>query len=110
MAIRTLILPGFGAFTFDDEVTPTPTLSFDGDTEFTKAPSSDNHLVRLVDLEGGAHNIPAGGTTGQVLVKASDDDYDLEWRTIHELPSGGLTGQVLTKQSDSDYDVIWVTP
>lgn len=25
--------------------------------------------------------VPAGGTTGQVLAKASDDDYDTEWVT-----------------------------
>lgn len=25
--------------------------------------------------------IPAGGTTGQVLAKASNDDYDIEWVT-----------------------------
>ena len=29
--------------------------------------------------------VPAGGTTGQVATKASDDDYDIEWQT----PSGG---------------------
>lgn len=26
--------------------------------------------------------VPAGGLAGQVLVKASDDDFDTEWRTI----------------------------
>jgi len=30
---------------------------------------------------GGSDVVPAGGTTGQVLQKASDDDYDLEWHT-----------------------------
>lgn len=25
--------------------------------------------------------VPAGGTTGQILAKASDDDYDLVWIT-----------------------------
>jgi|WetSurMetagenome_2_1015567.scaffolds.fasta_scaffold66724_3 hypothetical protein len=25
--------------------------------------------------------IPSGGTTGQVLAKASNDDYDVEWVT-----------------------------
>lgn len=28
------------------------------------------------------HEVPAGGTTGQVLAKASDDDYDLEWTDL----------------------------
>lgn len=31
------------------------------------------------------HNVPAGGTTGQVLAKVSNTDYDLEWATV----SGG---------------------
>jgi hypothetical protein len=29
-----------------------------------------------------ANMIPAGGTTGQVLVKKSDNDYDVEWITL----------------------------
>lgn len=28
---------------------------------------------------GGSGNVPAGGTTGQVLAKASNTDYDTEW-------------------------------
>lgn len=34
--------------------------------------------------------VPAGGATGQVLTKASDADYDTEWRT----PSGGGSGNI----------------
>lgn len=29
----------------------------------------------------GSHPIPAGGTTGQVLVKLSNSDYDVGWVT-----------------------------
>lgn len=36
------------------------------------------YTVQVVD-GALAHDVPAGGTTGQRLVKASDDDYDLEW-------------------------------
>lgn len=32
------------------------------------------------------HNIPSGGTSGQILAKASGSDYDAEWITA---PSGG---------------------
>lgn len=32
--------------------------------------------------------VPAGGTTGQVLTKKSETDYDTEWKT----PSGGTSG------------------
>ena len=55
--------------------------------------------------------IPDGGTTGQVLKKVSDTDYDVAWgneQTIpHELPAGGTTGQFLKKSSNSDYAVEW---
>ena len=30
--------------------------------------------------------------------------------SIHDLPSGGSSGQVLSKNSGSDYDVTWITP
>lgn len=32
------------------------------------------------------------------------------WRTITLVPPGGTTGQVLAKASDTDYDLQWVTP
>lgn len=53
--------------------------------------------------------IPSGGTTGQVLEKASNDDYDSAWGTIHQIPSGGTTGQALCKTSGTNYDVSWQT-
>lgn len=54
--------------------------------------------------------VPAAGTTGQVLTKTSDTDYDTEWAdpTGSSLPAGGTTGQVLAKASDADDDVEWV--
>lgn len=33
--------------------------------------------------------VPAGGTTGQALVKKSDADYDTEWKTIETTSGGG---------------------
>ena len=33
-----------------------------------------------------AYILPAGGTTGQILAKASDDNYDAEWI---DAPQGG---------------------
>lgn len=37
--------------------------------------------------EGSDNSLPAGGTEGQVLTKASDADYDVEWTTVE---SGGV--------------------
>ena len=59
---------------------------------------------------GGSGNIPAGGSSGQVLAKSSSADYAIEWRTPHYVPSGGTSGQVLAKSSDDNYSLAWSTP
>lgn len=59
---------------------------------------------------GGSGNIPAGGSSGQVLAKRSSADYAIEWRTPHYVPSGGTSGQVLAKSSDDNYALSWTTP
>ena len=38
--------------------------------------------------------VPPGGDTGQVLAKASGDDYDTEWRTLSGGGSGSGSGTV----------------
>lgn len=57
---------------------------------------------------------PAGGTTGQLLAKKSDDDFDTEWENVpnapNGTPAGGTTGQILAKKSGTDYDEEWITP
>ena len=52
--------------------------------------------------------VPTGGTSGQVLKKASSTDYDTEWGVVEALPTGGTTGQVLAKKTNSNYDTEWV--
>ena len=61
--------------------------------------------------EDSDNSLPAGGTEGQVLAKASDTDFDVEWATVESesLPEGGTSGQVLAKASNTDYDVEWAT-
>lgn len=55
-----------------------------------------------------SQTLPAGGTDGQVLMKASNQDYDTYWATLaRELPPGGDTGSVLTKRSNVTGDVEW---
>lgn len=55
--------------------------------------------------------LPSGGAVGQMLYKASTEDYDLEWGDEPDgLPAGGTQGQVLTKNSSTDGDVSWQTP
>ena len=65
--------------------------------------------IQAIETTGG---VPEGGTTGQVLQKASNTDYDCEWATAavpEGVPSGGTTGQVLRKASATDYDCEWAT-
>lgn len=48
--------------------------------------------------------IPPGGTTGQVLTKKSDEDYDAEWQDPQggsaEFPPGGQPGDFLVQTED----------
>lgn len=59
---------------------------------------------------GGSGGVPAGGSAGQVLRKASSVDYSIEWATPHYVPSGGTSGQVLAKSSGTDWAIGWTTP
>ena len=56
---------------------------------------------------------PAGGTTGQILAKKSDDDFDTKWEDVpnapNGIPAGGSTGKILVKKSGTDYDTEWQT-
>ena len=76
-----------------------------------------NNTVPTIDIPviiycggGSGSGVPDGGTTGQALVKKSNTDGDVEWKTISGAPSGGQTGQVLTKNSNTSGDVSWKTP
>lgn len=61
--------------------------------------------------------IPAGGTTGQVLKKHSNEDYDVEWADESggggsggDLPTGGQDGDILTKDNTVSGGAVWKTP
>jgi hypothetical protein len=53
-----------------------------------EAPTDTDVLWLDSDDPADAVAVPAGGTTGQVLAKATGDDYDTEWTTLPEAPSG----------------------
>lgn len=48
--------------------------------------------------------------TGTVVLSASDVNALPSDTPIHNVPSGGTSGQVLTKSSNSDYALEWTTP
>lgn len=67
----------------------------------------DDLLDKVNDMDSSAQ-VPAGGTSGQVLTKKSGTNYDAEWETPgSSLPSGGTPSQVLTKKSLAAGDAEW---
>ena len=107
--------------------------------EETARQQADSALEAQLDTLS-EHDMPTGGTAGQVLKKKTATDYDAEWadesaglptpdsagqvltagedltpewktpQEGHNIPSGGTAGQVLTKKTATDYDVEWKTP
>lgn len=71
---------------------------------------------RLNNIEYGlntllSENIPAGGTTGQVLTKNSGSDYDFSWSTFNALPSfSGNAGKYLTNDGTAASWAVVETP
>ena len=71
--------------------------------EFDQITTNWNTLKdRLANIEYGLNlvyteRLPSGGNTGQVLVKSSNDSYDVAWATFDALPSQtGNDGKYLT--------------
>lgn len=48
-------------------------------------------------------NLPAGGTTGQYLIKASNTNYDVQWSTTYFTVEDGGTGLTTVAQGDILY-------
>lgn len=67
----------------------------------------DDLLDKANDMDESAQ-VPAGGTSGQVLTKKSGTDFDAQWETPGvALPTGGTAEQILTKNSNTDGDASW---
>ena len=56
------------------------------------------------------HQVPTGGSRGNVLAKTGSNDTDYDWATINPVPNGGVVGQYLAKKSSTDGDMQWKTP
>ena len=57
------------------------------------------------DTGATGEGVPTGGYAGEVLAKASDNDYVTYWKKINEVPSTGEAGQFL-KRYGSDPDQV----
>lgn len=55
------------------------------------AGSKVRHVLTAGSLTAQSGSLPAGGTTGQVLAKASDEDGDAEWVTGGDVPADAST-------------------
>lgn len=94
-------------------VSPTIAVSKTGKvTTLTIADVNGTRTASINDGNDGADGVgvPSGGTTGQILKKASATDYDFEWanqQAVNGIPAGGSAGQALVKNSNSDYDAGW---
>lgn len=69
------------------------------------------NAIRAAVAGVGGGSVPAGGSAGQVLTKASAVDYDSSWAAApaapNGLPIGGTGFQILVKASATDYDSAW---
>ena len=75
-----------------------PQTGFEGQLFFLAEDSEDPPLY-----------VPAGGSTGHVLIKNSAVSGDYQWKELVALPKGGSAGQVLIKNSTTDGDASWAT-
>lgn len=67
----------------------------------------------IKDATARSRMLPAGGSTGYILKKNSNTDYDAVWGEYEgrtSIPDGGTKGQILAKNSDSNGDVGWYSP
>lgn len=66
--------------------------------------------TRKLSSSSGGQGVPTGGTTGQVLTKKSDTDYDTEWSDINGQVlydnSTGTNGTVTLSDSAANYDCL----
>lgn len=66
--------------------------------------------TRKLGSSSGGQGMPSGGTTGQILTKKSDTDYDTEWADINGQilynNSTGTNGTITLSDSATNYDYL----
>jgi len=65
-----------------------------------------NYYKAIFVLPGG---LPPAGSTGQIPMKATDADFDIQWRSA-AMPVGGVQRQVVMKNSTASFDGSWHYP
>lgn len=85
------------------------TVDWDGNVNI---PSGSSYQIAGVPIGGGGGTSDYSQLTNKpsinnVTLSGNKTTSDL---SIHDIPSGGSSGQVLTKNSGTNYDVTWTTP
>ena len=76
-------------------------------TTSAKGAMSTTDKTKLDGIDSGAQvNVQSDWNESD----STDDAYIANKPSIHNVPSGGTSGQVLAKVSGTDYDLSWVTP
>ena len=66
--------------------------------------SISDEILYLYNNSGSSPGVPQGGTTGQALVKSSNNDYDTEWKTIMNVPSTYTTNHLAMLNSSGQLE------
>lgn len=73
------------------------TLGYDYGTTLPEAPTTGQIFFQI--QENPIYEIPSGGTTGQVLMKASNTDRDLAWGNFVKTSGDTMTGNLIISKS-----------
>ena len=96
-AIRTKVMPSIshGSDVSDEEmdmnqawIDQMADLAMDAQEAAKRA----EDVLESVEQIAGGSVLPTGGEAGQILAKASDDNFDAEWRDVSELNIGRING------------------
>lgn len=69
------------------------------------------HRYATEDERDGVIDSPVSGQTVYVhSLRALTAWIDGGWRRLIPVPPGGTSGQVLAKASDNSFDLVWITP
>lgn len=85
--------------TGDDGYSPTATVTKSGTTATISITDKNGTTTATISDGTDGVGVASGGTTGQVLTKKSNTDYDTAWTTVNSATWGNITG-TLSDQTD----------